>query len=130
MATAPREASGRVSVPARWWPAWPARDIWRLGLIFAGSSAVYFGSNAFLPGYLSEVGRSDLISPALSALNLGQLPASLLLIGFARQIEGRAWPFVLAGLLALLWQIFSGTGFPNQFFNDSWVVGFWRADPW
>ncbi len=29
----------------------PARDIWRLGLIFAGSSAVYFGSNAFLPGY-------------------------------------------------------------------------------
>jgi hypothetical protein len=19
-------------------------------------------------------------------------------------------------------------GFPNQFFNDSWVVGFWRAD--
>src|ERR1700733_3654424 len=30
--------------------------------------------------------------------------------------------------LALLWQIFGGTGFPNQFFNDSWVVGFWRAD--
>ena len=30
--------------------------------------------------------------------------------------------------LALLWQIFSGTGFPNQFFNNSWVVGFWRAD--
>jgi hypothetical protein len=22
-------------------------------------------------------------------------------------------------VLALLWQIFSGTGFPNQFFNDS-----------
>ena len=30
--------------------------------------------------------------------------------------------------LALLWQILSGMGFPNQFFNDSWVVGFWRAD--
>jgi hypothetical protein len=30
--------------------------------------------------------------------------------------------------LALLWQILIGTGFPNQFFNDSWVVGFWRAD--
>src|SRR5260221_14218870 len=30
--------------------------------------------------------------------------------------------------LALLWQILSGRGFPNQFFNDSWVVGFWRAD--
>jgi hypothetical protein len=31
-------------------------------------------------------------------------------------------------VLALLWQNLSGTGFPNQFFNDSWVVGFWRAD--
>ena len=25
--------------------------------------------------------------------------------------------------LALLWQISSGTEFPIQFFNDSWVVG-------
>jgi hypothetical protein len=28
------------------------------------------------------------------------------------------------GALALLWQILSGMGFPNQFFNDSWLVGF------
>ena len=34
------------------------------------------------------------------------------------------------GGLALLWQIFSGTGFPNQFFCDLWVVGFWRGRPW
>src|SRR5262245_65205954 len=32
--------------------------------------------------------------------------------------------------LALLWQILRGTGFPNQFFCDSWVVGFWRGRPW
>jgi len=32
--------------------------------------------------------------------------------------------------LALLWQILCGTGFPNQFFGDSWVVGFWRGRPW
>jgi hypothetical protein len=33
--------------------------------------------------------------------------------------------------LALLWQIFGlivTTGFSNHVFNDSWVVGFWRAD--
>src|SRR5262249_31822602 len=30
--------------------------------------------------------------------------------------------------LTLLWQILSGTGFPNQFFCDSWVVGFGGAD--
>ena len=40
----------------------------------------------------------------------------------------RAANFCVKRRLALLWQIFSGTGFPNQFFNDSWVVGFWRAD--
>src|SRR6266480_2834795 len=34
------------------------------------------------------------------------------------------------GDLALLWQILRGTGFPNQFFCDSWVVGFWRGRPW
>src|SRR5262249_55308377 len=33
-------------------------------------------------------------------------------------------------VLALLWQILSGTGFPNQFFCDSWGVGFWRGRPW
>ena len=41
-------------------------------------------------------------------------------------------PFVKphpAQALALLWQIFSGTGFPNQFFNDSWVVGL-EGRPW
>src|SRR5215510_9595365 len=46
---------------------------------------------------------------------------------------------VLAGLpvvqaskfeLALLWQILSSTGFPNHFFCDSWVVGFWRGRLW
>src|SRR5262245_20861139 len=31
--------------------------------------------------------------------------------------------------LALLWQILRGAGFPNQFFCDSWVVGFWRGRP-
>ena len=86
---------------SRWWPDWPARDIWRLSLIFGGVGPLYFASNAFLPGYLSEAGRPDLISPALTALNLGQFPASLLLMGFARRVESRAWPFVLAGAIGL-----------------------------
>jgi len=60
---APRETGPSVVVSQRWWPDWPARDIWRLGLIFAGASAIYFGSNAFLPGRLSEAGRADLIVP-------------------------------------------------------------------
>src|SRR5713226_10629384 len=37
---------------------------------------------------------------------------------------------VFLSFLALLWQILIGMGFPNQFFSDSWVVGFWRGRPW
>ena len=99
---APRDGAATVrQVSGRWWPDWPAWDIWRLGLIFGGVGPLYFGTNAFLPGHLSEAGRADLISPALTALNLGQLPASFLLIAFARYIERRAWPFVLSSLVGL-----------------------------
>src|SRR6185436_12890926 len=37
---------------------------------------------------------------------------------------GKTGAVKVLGQLALLWQILSGGGFPNQFFNDSWVVGF------
>lgn len=101
MAVAPREAGAAAAVSQRWWPDWPARDIWRLGLIFGSASALYFASNAFLPVYLNEAGRSDLISAALTGLNFGQLPASLLLIAFARRLERKIWPFMLAGVLSI-----------------------------
>lgn len=107
MAMAPRPSAGApggavpTATPSRLWPDWPMRDVWRLGIIFASANTMYFASNAFLPGYLSEAGRPDLISPALTALNAGQFPASLLLVGFARRLERRAWPFVLAGVLGL-----------------------------
>src|SRR5262249_22798855 len=47
-----------------------------------------------------------------------------------RQPHHRRRDHAQARALALLWQILSGTGFPNQFFCDSWVVGFWRGRPW
>jgi hypothetical protein len=33
-------------------------------------------------------------------------------------------------VLALLWQILQTRGFPNRWFGDSWLIGFWRADQW
>lgn len=101
MAAAPRDRGTGGSTPQRWWPNWPARDIWTLGLVFGSSSALYYASNAFLPSLLTEAGRPDLITPALTALNTGQLPASFILIGFAPKLERRAWPFMLAGVLSL-----------------------------
>jgi MFS transporter, CP family, cyanate transporter len=101
LALSPREPDKPIAVSPRWLPDMRARDVFRLAFVFASASAVYFGANAFLPGYLTEAGRPDLISPALTALNVGQLPASLCLIGFGRQLEARAWPFVAAGLVSI-----------------------------
>src|SRR5262249_61904245 len=53
------------------------------------------------PDYLTHHGRPDLISATLSALNFGQLPASLLLLALASRLERRVWPFVAFGLLCL-----------------------------
>jgi len=102
LALAPRETGTKVTEPSRWLPDWPIRDVLRLGAIFASASALYYAGNAFLPGHLAAAGRSDLINPALTALNLGQLPASFVLIAFGRQLERRAWPFVLSGLISVV----------------------------
>jgi MFS transporter, CP family, cyanate transporter len=101
MGLAPRGTTEKIATPSRWWPDWRLRDILSLGLIFGTANALYFATNAFLPGRLIEAGRPDLVNPALTALNLGQLPASFILIAFARHLERRIWPFAVAGLAAL-----------------------------
>ncbi len=80
-----------------WWPDWSNKLIWQIGILFGSVNSVYFCSNAFLPGHLTEAGRPDLIGSALTALNFGQLPASFVLLAIAGRLERRAWPFVLCG---------------------------------
>jgi CP family cyanate transporter-like MFS transporter len=100
------------TTPRRWWPDWRDGLIWRLGLMFGANNAIYFSANAFIPDYLHHVGRPDLIGDTLSALNIGQLPASLILLACAGRLAGRAWPYVACGLLSLagVIGILSGTG--------------------
>src|SRR5262249_38299002 len=94
-------AKGTVVEPPRWWPDWTDGLVWRLGLTFGGGTSVYFGANTFLPDYLTSHNRVDLVSAALSALNFGQFPASILLLPLARRLERRIWPFVALALLCL-----------------------------
>jgi sugar phosphate permease len=54
-----------------------------------------------LPSYLASVGKSDLISLALTLFNVAQLPSSLLVIAFSNRIERRVWPYLFAALLAV-----------------------------
>jgi CP family cyanate transporter-like MFS transporter len=101
---APRAAetiAGETPTALRWWPDWRDRLIWRLGLMLGSITSMYFGSNAFIPDYLRHIGRPDLINAALTALNLGQLPASLLLLMVAGRIERRIWPYPVCGILCL-----------------------------
>ncbi len=91
-----------ASEPARQWlPDWHKGLVWRLGLLFCCINTIYFSANAFLPIFLASAGRSDLIGSALTALNLAQLPASLLLLAGADRIKRKAWPYVLSGTLSL-----------------------------
>jgi MFS transporter, CP family, cyanate transporter len=87
--------------PARWLPDWRSGLVWRLGGLFCCINAIYFAANAFIPVYFASRGRSDLIAAALLALNLGQLPASLLLLLVSGRLERRAWPYVVSGLVSL-----------------------------
>jgi MFS transporter, CP family, cyanate transporter len=86
----------------RWWPDWRKPLIWRLGLMMASANSVYFGTNAFLPDYMTAVGQPDLIGAALSAVNLTQLPASFLMLAFTDRLALRAWPYVVAGITTVI----------------------------
>jgi CP family cyanate transporter-like MFS transporter len=99
---APRAAVKAASAPpVRWWPDWRSALTWRLSFIFSAANTLYFGINAFVPGYLSAAGHPELIAATLTALNAGQIPASILLLAFARRTERRVWPFMLSGAIVL-----------------------------
>lgn len=99
---APRASSpAAIAAPMRWWPDWRSPQTWRLGLVFSAANTLYFGVNAFVPGYLSASGHPDLIAPTLTALNAGQIPASILLLAVAARAERRIWPLMLMGIVAL-----------------------------
>lgn len=97
---------GGRSVPVvrhrQWMPDWRDPLVWKLGLMVGGGNQLYFCTNAFLPGYLLQIGRTDLIAPGLVALNLGQLPASFLLLAVAHRWERKKLPLVCAGAIALV----------------------------
>jgi len=111
IALAPRETA-RAAAPLRWWPDWRSGLIWRLGLMFGANNATYFSANAFIPDFLHHAGRPELIDATLSALNIGQLPASFLLLVWANRVVGRPWPYVACGalMLASVVGIVSGPG--------------------
>lgn len=121
-APAEAKAAGPTSAaaPARWWPDWSSRGLWQLGLMLGGTGGLYFASNALIPDYLHAIARPGLVTAGLSALNIGQLPASLLLLLMSRRLGGSKGVLVvlqlagIAGVAALLaavpWLVIIGAG--------------------
>jgi MFS transporter, CP family, cyanate transporter len=120
---APKLGGAKSAVPAagrRWWPDWRRPLIWKLGLILGSVNATYFVTNAFLPDYMTADGRPDLISSALTAINLGQLPAAFLMLGVAGRLVTKPWAYATTGTLALVCLIGMLT------MHGPWIV-FWAA---
>lgn len=96
-------AGANQSMPQRrWWPDWRDPLIWRLGLILGSVNATYFVTNAFLPDLMIAARRPDLVSSALTAINIGQLPASFLMLPLAERLVKQPWSYASTGLLATL----------------------------
>jgi CP family cyanate transporter-like MFS transporter len=128
LALAPRDAAPKPGgAPARWWPDWSDPLIWKLGIALGAANAMYFTTNAFLPDYLHHMGRDDLVTAALTALNVGQIPASLILLAVAHKIERSIWPHIVCGLAAIAGVIGIMTLPPMGIVACAAVVGFCAA---
>ncbi len=96
-----REHGAGAPVATEWWPNWRDGRVWRLGLMLGGINATYFGLNGFLPGWLDASGRPDLVRPALIAVNLAQIPASMLMLIYAGRLVRRPAAYAGAGAMLL-----------------------------
>lgn len=101
LAPRPGETTVVGAGPRRWWPDWKRGLIWRLGIMLGTANAMYFAANGFIPDFLNQTGRPELISPTLTALNVGQLPASAILLVYASRWLRQVWPYFVCGAISL-----------------------------
>ncbi len=89
VAVAPRHRPS-LSMPRRWWPSWRENQVVRIGAVMGMASAVYFGTNAYIPDFLDQSGRHNLITPTLAVLNGSQLLTAPAVAMWDRLLMGRA----------------------------------------
>ncbi|HVH79915.1 MAG TPA: hypothetical protein VM782_11020, partial [Stellaceae bacterium] len=94
----PRPPRSGPASSVEWRPDW--RRAFPLGMLLGGTGGLYFLGNAFIPDYLHAIGRLDLVSAALGALNLAQLPASAMTLVFARRMTSSRALLIACPLMA------------------------------
>src|SRR5437868_6634818 len=97
---APKRTSG-VAAPSRWWPDWRQGQAIRIGVVMGMASAAYFGANAFIPDFLDQTGRHNLISPTLALLNGSQLLTAPAVALWPQLLTGRGGFVGSAGIMAI-----------------------------
>jgi len=95
--SAPRREPRRAA-PSRWWPSWREGQAVRIGLVMGMASAVYFATNAYIPDFLDQTGRHQLIAPALFVLNASQLFSGPAVAIWERVLTGRVG-FIISAVL-------------------------------
>jgi CP family cyanate transporter-like MFS transporter len=99
IAVAAPKRGPKPSVPTRWWPSWRFGQTMRIGIVMGMASAVYFGTNAYVPDFLDQTGRHQLISPTLAIFNGSQLLTAPVVAIWDRLLTGRAGFIGSAGLM-------------------------------
>src|SRR5699024_3300834 len=83
----------------RWWPDWRDPLLWKLGLVTGGGSAIYYTINGFLPGFLTNAGHADLITAGLTAVNLGQIPPTIILLLVSGRVGLSRMLYIVLGIV-------------------------------
>jgi MFS transporter, CP family, cyanate transporter len=110
--------------PLRWWPDWHSGLLWQAGLALGGTGGTYFFANTFIPDYLHSIGRPEFVGPCLSAVNIGQLPASAVILVFARQLTGNRAIFIISPLGAFVGLAAFLSGVPQLLVAAAGLIGF------
>ena len=98
-AASPTRTTG-PTITARWWPNWRQGQAVRIGIVMGMASAAYFGANAFIPDFLDQTGRHNLISLTLALLNGSQLLTAPVVALWPRLLTGRAGFIGSAAIMA------------------------------
>ena len=91
----------RPAVPTRWWPSWREGQTVRFGVVMGMASAIYFATNAYIPDFLDQTGRHQLITPTLAVFNGAQLLTAPVVAVWDRLLTGRIGFLGSAGLMGV-----------------------------
>ncbi len=91
----------KPTVPARWWPSWREGQTMRIGIVMGMASAVYFATNAYVPDFLDQTGRHELITPMLAIFNGSQLLTAPVVAIWDQLLTGRLGFIGSSALMAI-----------------------------